>query len=626
MPADVGPDREKLGVIESQRGRRRSRSAGWTSRRGGRGRGPTYAAIIAESRARHRARPAAHEGWRCSRRRPGCGRPPPAARRAARRAGRRAGRAAFAAGAQEQTRFAVRLLDSAGVPLRRPRRSCGRPADPADGRGRPGGGEARGGRRAVPPARRASWADPEPTWSRSSLGCGRQQPGRTARPAAGHRRPAAQRDAGRGRAGVAGRGRWPRRRPAGAGARGWKRARALSRGAPVRSGCAAGRAGALVGRWPAIDAEVLKHSRAGLARPGQARAALASPRAAGAGLRQASRWGRSGWPALVRSGSPTQVLEWMERTRAARCPRSSRPTPRGRGRGARRHAGVQAELRAHDLGTGIRSAEFRRAELWHRQAEAGSEDPAGVVDRTGAGPGGSPQPRLSTATLRQRLGGRCWSSMTCWTRADRRGGSSRGGPGWCGWPGRGRPVRDQLGARSRCAGWPGAAARRGRRGQPRRRCGRPGWAWPRSPECDRLDAAGRHRRAGRGAVVAAAGAVVRDARRAGVDRAGRGDVGAVARQPAARRRARARRRPDVPAGSGRLELLAGLYPDAVVLRPPESTAGAVTAALAGAGLPTGLPTAGPLRQPDLLLAAAVRRAATVHELELRGTGASAPRD
>ena len=84
--------------------------------------------------------------------------------------------------------------------------------------------------------------------------------------------------------------------------------------------------------------------------------------------------------------------------------------------------------------------------------------------------------------------------------------------------------------------------------------------------------------------------------------------------------------PDVPGGVREIELLGELYPDAVVLRPPDSTAGAVTAALAGADL-AHLACHGRVRSDNPIFSSLLLSDGplTVHELELRGAGGRAPR-
>ncbi|CAA9231531.1 MAG: hypothetical protein AVDCRST_MAG41-926 [uncultured Corynebacteriales bacterium] len=77
--------------------------------------------------------------------------------------------------------------------------------------------------------------------------------------------------------------------------------------------------------------------------------------------------------------------------------------------------------------------------------------------------------------------------------------------------------------------------------------------------------------------------------------------------------------PDVPGGAEEVGQLAALHPDAVVLRPPESTAAAVTAALSGAGL-AHLACHGRIRPDNPIFSALLLSGGplTVHELELRG--------
>jgi hypothetical protein len=83
--------------------------------------------------------------------------------------------------------------------------------------------------------------------------------------------------------------------------------------------------------------------------------------------------------------------------------------------------------------------------------------------------------------------------------------------------------------------------------------------------------------------------------------------------------------PDVPGGVREIELLGELYPDAVVLRPPDSTAAAVTAALAGADL-VHLACHGRVRSDNPIFSSLLLSDGplTVHELELLGPGGAAP--
>jgi CHAT domain-containing protein len=77
--------------------------------------------------------------------------------------------------------------------------------------------------------------------------------------------------------------------------------------------------------------------------------------------------------------------------------------------------------------------------------------------------------------------------------------------------------------------------------------------------------------------------------------------------------------PDVPGGSAEIAALAGLHPAAEVLRPPDSTAGAVVAALSRASL-AHLACHGRVRQDNPIFSSLLLADGplTVHELELRG--------
>src|SRR5215207_5624 len=97
----------------------------------------------------------------------------------------------------------------------------------------------------------------------------------------------------------------------------WRDAATLSRGAPVLVRLRGRVAGALAGRLAGDDAAVLRQSRLGLADLARHRAALPSHELRALASGQGVELGRLGLAALLRSGSPAQVLDWMERTRAA---------------------------------------------------------------------------------------------------------------------------------------------------------------------------------------------------------------------------------------------------------------------------------------------------------------------
>jgi len=95
------------------------------------------------------------------------------------------------------------------------------------------------------------------------------------------------------------------------------RAHELSRRAPVLVRLKGRIAAALAARLGQQDGTVLRHSRAGLQDLARHRAALASRELRALASGHGAELGRLGLEALVRSGSPARVFDWMERTRAA---------------------------------------------------------------------------------------------------------------------------------------------------------------------------------------------------------------------------------------------------------------------------------------------------------------------
>ena len=148
---------------------------------------------------------------------------------------------------------------------------------------------------------------------------------------AGHRRaadpdPARRRGPGPGGHAVGGRGGAPGRRAAGRAARPDRAGRACFRQAGerarqgpvllrVRGRLAAAHAERLAGRGDAV----LRHCRAGLADLARHRAALGSMELRALASGHGVELGQLGLETLLRTGSPSRVLAWTERTRAARC-------------------------------------------------------------------------------------------------------------------------------------------------------------------------------------------------------------------------------------------------------------------------------------------------------------------
>jgi tetratricopeptide (TPR) repeat protein len=96
-----------------------------------------------------------------------------------------------------------------------------------------------------------------------------------------------------------------------------QRAHALARGAPVLVRLKGHVAAALAARTHRHDRGVLHHCRAGLAELTQHRTALPSLELRALASGHGAELGRLGLEVLVRTGSPSRVLNWMERTRAA---------------------------------------------------------------------------------------------------------------------------------------------------------------------------------------------------------------------------------------------------------------------------------------------------------------------
>ncbi len=639
VPPDVRAKiANNLGVIESQRGRPQV-ALGWLDQAAEAAAGvvPTYAAIIAESRAA-----ATVQAGRLTE---GLALFEEAARRW-QRAGLPLGELHVEQAdalvelrllpeAQEQTRFAVRLLDSEGVPLMAAEAQL-RVAQLTllMGEPEPAAEQAEQVADRFRRQRRASWAaraDLVAVEARLRAGTSRPADSAAARRAAAtlHRSgmPAAAVQAGlvAGRVAAAA----GRRGPAAAA---WAQARDRSRGAPVLVRLRGRVAGALAGRLAGDDAEVLRHGRAGLADLARHRAALASHELRVLASGQGVELGRLGLAALVRSGSPAQVLEWMERTRAAAVA-AVEPADAAAVEGAELAAmrAVQAELRQHEADAGSRAADGRRAELVARQAELvarQAELEARIRQsswtREAAAAAARP-PRLSPALLRSRLGDQVLveydmldGELLAAVVEPRRTRLERLGPV--------AAVRFEtsslLFALRRLA-WrpqPGPATTAARRAAQvslarlsdlligsLRLADHAGLVVVPVGELQRVPWSALH-----GAPVSIAPAAAMWERSARQPPAGGGRPVLVAG-------------PDVPGGVREIELLGELYPDAVVLHPPDSTADAVTAALAGADL-AHLACHGRVRADNPIFSALLLSDGplTVHELELRGAGGRVP--
>jgi tetratricopeptide (TPR) repeat protein len=100
-----------------------------------------------------------------------------------------------------------------------------------------------------------------------------------------------------------------------------------SRRAPVLVRLQGRLAAALAAEAAGDDREMLKHCRAGLAELGAHRAALASTELRALAADHGIELGLLGMGSLLRSGSPSRVLEWTERTRAAAYLTAAPPAP-----------------------------------------------------------------------------------------------------------------------------------------------------------------------------------------------------------------------------------------------------------------------------------------------------------
>lgn len=402
----------------------------------------------------------------------------------------------------------------------------------------------------------------------------------------------------------------------------WEQARVLSRGAPVLVRLRGRVAGALAGRLDGKDAVVLRHSRAGLADLARHRAALASHELRVLASGQGVELGRLGLAALVRSGSPAQVLEWMERTRAAAV---SAVEPAGGPAVDDELAAmraVQAELREHERGAGRRGpvAGTRRAQLVSRQAELEARIRQTSWLRRGDGP--ARRPRLSTAALREVLDGQVLveydvldGELIAAVVEPGRTRLVRLGPvaavrfeissllfalrrlAW-------RPLPPASTAAALTVARAGLARLAGMLIGSLRLPEHPGLVVVPVGDLQRVPWSALHPAP---VSIAPAAAMWERSARQRAYLAGTGGVVLVAG-------------PDVPGGAREIALLGEIYPDAVVLEPPASTTGGVTAALAGAGL-AHLACHGRVRSDNPIFSSLLLSDGplTVHELELRGS-------
>ena len=516
--------------------------------------------------------------------------------------------------AQEQSRLAVRLLDMAGMPLMAAEAQL-RAAQLTLLRGDTGPAAELAEQVAARfrRQRRASWA------ARADLVAIearlRAEQSRPADVAAGRRAAAVLRRAGMPAAVhaalVAGQVAAAAGRPAAA-AESWAAALELSRGAPVLVRLRGRVAAALAGRLAGDDAAVLRHSRAGLADLARHRSALPSYELRALASGQGVELGRLGLAALVRTGSPAQVLDWMERTRAAAVS-AVEPGPVAAAVELDAELATMrtayAELRAHErtgpVGRG------RGAELAGRQAELEARIRQSSWLRPAARAAG--RSRLSLSGLRAALGGRLLveydvldGDVLAAVVEPARTRLVRLGPL--------AAVRFEVSAllfalRRLARGSTRAALPAARAGlarlaalllDPLRLPEHPGLVVVPVGELQRVPWSALHRVP---LSIAPAAAMWEDSARR---LAPGGGVVLVAG-------------PEVPGGAAEIAELATLHQGARVLRPPESTAPAVTAALSGAGL-AHLACHGRVRQDNPIFSSLLLSDGplTVHELDLRG--------
>ena len=457
VPPDVRAKiANNLGVIESQRGRPQV-ALGWLDQAAEAAAGvvPTYAAIIAESRAA-----ATVQAGRLTE---GLALFEEAARRW-QRAGLPLGELHVEQAdalvelrllpeAQEQTRFAVRLLDSEGVPLMAAEAQL-RVAQLTllMGEPEPAAEQAEQVADRFRRQRRASWAARADLVAvEARLRAGTQPAGGQRRGPAGGGHPAPQRDAGRGRAGRAGRRPGGGRRSGGAG-RPRPPGRRPGTGPAARrywSGCAAGWPARWPAGWPATTPRC-----SGTAGPGWPTWPGTGPRwprtsCACSPPGRASSWGGSGWPRWSAAAPRPRCWSGWSGPGRRRWPRWSRPTrPRWRRRAGRdagragRAAPARGRRRVTGGGRPAGRAGGPAGRAGRPAGRAGGADPAELVD-PGGGRGRRPPAaavsRAAAVPPRRPGAGRV-------RHAGRRAAGRRGGaaadPAGAARPGRRGPVRD----------------------------------------------------------------------------------------------------------------------------------------------------------------------------------------
>ena len=392
----------------------------------------------------------------------------------------------------------------------------------------------------------------------------------------------------------------------------WTTALELSRGAPVLVRLRGRVAGALAGRAARDDATVLRHCRAGLADLARHRSSLASYELRVLASGQGAELGRLGLAAVVRDGSPARALEWMERTRAAAGSAVELHPVGPAGAVDADLDGELAAMRAAAAELRAGPARDRQAELATRQAELEARIRRSSWLRA-SGPTARPA-RLSTAALRTTLAGRVLVEYDV-LDAEVIAAVLE--------PGRTRlvhlgpvaavlfEIRSLLFALRRLArGRPQpaalASARTGLRKltalllDPLGLAEHPGLVVVPVGELQRVPWAALHT-----APVSVAPSAAWWQRSALARPVGDDVVLAAG--------------PDVPGGSAEVTALAGIHPEAIVLRPPTSVAAAVVSALSRASL-AHLACHGRVR-PDNPIFSSLLLAdgpLTLHELELRG--------
>ncbi|MGI5126023.1 CHAT domain-containing protein [Pseudonocardia sp. CA-107938] len=180
--------------------------------------------------------------------------------------------------------------------------------------------------------------------------------------------------------------------------RAWQAAQAAARRGPVLVRLKGELAAALAARLDGDDDGVLGRSRAGLGDLARHRDALASAELRALAAGHGVELGVLGLDVLLRRGSPAQVLEWMERTRAASLLRAQPPAP-----DAVRDDRAALALLQSEVAEARRAPDGRLAELTARQAELEARIRRATWQVRGAGAGAG---RVTLAQIRARLDGR----------------------------------------------------------------------------------------------------------------------------------------------------------------------------------------------------------------------------